>query len=83
MYLLYQRRLFLLVLQKWQESIGQSKEAEIVRGKLCLHKLQVDRLGLGKVKAPLNTRVQDDTVEISVGFGDTGPGECQAVIVLN
>lgn len=71
LYLLDQRRLLLLALQKWQESIGQGKIAEVIGGELCLNNVQIDGFGLRKVKSSLNARVQDDAVEISVGLGDT------------
>ena len=48
--LLDQRRSLFLALQKWEESIGQSKIAKIIGGELCLHNIHIDGFGLGEVK---------------------------------
>lgn len=66
-----QRRLLLLALQKRQESIRQSKIADVISGELFLHNIHIDGLGLRKVKSSLDARVQDDAVEIGVGLGYT------------
>ena len=45
-YSLYQRRLLLLTLQKGQESLGQSKIADIIGDEFCLNNIHIDGLGL-------------------------------------
>ena len=75
---LNKRRLLLPTLQKREESLGQSKIAQVVCGEFCLNHIDIDGLGLRKVDSSLNARIQYDAVEIGVGFGDTSSSEYQA-----
>ena len=62
--------LLLLALEERQESIGQSKTAEIVGIEFGLNNIEVHCLGFGKVKPSLDARIKHHTVEISMRLCD-------------
>ena len=57
-----ERRLLALLLEVRQELDRQVQVGEVVRVQLVVQHILVDCLGFAKVEAPLDTRVQEDTV---------------------
>ena len=70
--LLHNCRFLLFPLQKKrQKSIRQRQITQIVRREFFLHDGQIDAFRLGKIKGALDAGIQEDAIEVRVGFCDT------------
>lgn len=56
----------LLALQVWEECFGYADRGCIVRDQFLVEDVQIDSLRLGEVEGSLDTRVDEDAVQIGV-----------------
>ena len=67
---LHQRRLGLFALQERQKRLCEREIGQIIGVELVVNRIQINTLWLAEVGGALDAGVQDDAVEVRVGFGD-------------